>query len=85
MSKPATLTPNLIAIKGQGLPAKETAVRSPEPAAPAPAEDAGLQPLNFKVPNDFRREFKTYAAAHDLKLNELLKRSFAAYRAQQKD
>jgi hypothetical protein len=28
----------------------------------------------------FRREFKTYAARHDLKLNELLRRSFEAYR-----
>jgi hypothetical protein len=34
---------------------------------------------------EFRREFKTYAAAHDLKLNELLHRSFEAYRRQQGD
>ena len=28
--------------------------------------------LNFTVPAEFRREFKAYAAAHDLKLNRLL-------------
>jgi hypothetical protein len=30
-----------------------------------------------------RREFKTYAAAHDLKLNELLVKCFETYRKQQ--
>jgi hypothetical protein len=39
-----------------------------------------LQPLNFRVSAEFRREFKTYAAAHDLKLNELLRRAFESYR-----
>jgi hypothetical protein len=43
--------------------------------------EAGL-PLNFRVPADFRRAFKTYAAQHDLKLNELLKLSFDSYRKQ---
>jgi len=32
-----------------------------------------------------RRAFKTYAACHDLKLNELLFRCFDGYRAQQGD
>jgi hypothetical protein len=52
-------------------------------AAPTRAEEEGGAPLNFRVAPDFRREFKTYAAAHDLKLNELLRRSFAAYRQAQ--
>jgi hypothetical protein len=39
-------------------------------------------PLNFRVPADFRRAFKTYAAQHDLKLNELLRLSFDSYRKQ---
>jgi hypothetical protein len=38
-------------------------------------------PLNFKVPEDFRREFKTYAAQHNKKLNQLLYESFAALKA----
>jgi hypothetical protein len=36
--------------------------------------------LNFRIPASFRREFKSYAANHDLKLNELLRLSFEAYR-----
>jgi hypothetical protein len=41
--------------------------------------------LNFRVPEAFRREFKTYAAQHDMKLNELLRRSFEALRRQNGD
>jgi hypothetical protein len=37
-------------------------------------------PLNFRVSEAFRREFKVYAAKNGLKLNELLRRSFEAYR-----
>jgi hypothetical protein len=44
----------------------------------------GLAPLNFRVSAAFRREFKTFAAQHDLKLNELLRRSFEAYRLKEK-
>lgn len=38
-------------------------------------------PLNFKVSADFRREFKTYAAQHNKKLNQLLYEAFAALKA----
>ena len=41
-------------------------------------EAAKSMPLNFKVPADFRREFKTYAAQHNKKLNQLLFEAFAA-------
>jgi hypothetical protein len=41
--------------------------------------------LNFRVSAEFRREFKTYAAAHDLKLNKLLALSFQTYRRQHGD
>lgn len=41
----------------------------------------GAMPLNFKVPYDFRREFKTYAAQHNKKLNQLLYEAFAALKA----
>ena len=54
-------------------------------AEPAEEKEANLAPLNFRIPASFRREFKTYAATHDLKLNELLRRSFEAYRKQQRD
>ena len=42
-------------------------------------------PLNFKVPADFRREFKTYAAQHNKKLNQLLYEAFAALKAKHAD
>ena len=35
-------------------------------------------PLNFKVPEEFRREFRTYAALHNMKLNQVLFNAFAA-------
>ncbi len=54
-------------------------------ATKAAQGDAGGQPLNFRVPETFRREFKTYAAQHDMKLNELLRRSFEALRRQNGD
>jgi hypothetical protein len=41
-------------------------------------EAAKSMPLNFKVPPDFRREFKMYAAKHNKKLNQLLFEAFAA-------
>ncbi len=34
--------------------------------------------LNFRVPNEFRRRFRGYAASHDLKLNEVLYKAFEA-------
>jgi hypothetical protein len=52
---------------------------------PAEAKEANLAPLNFRISASFRREFKTYAATHDLKLNELLRLSFEAYRRQQRN
>ena len=43
------------------------------------------KPLNFKVAVDFRREFKTYASTHDLKLNRLLELAFESYRKKHGD
>jgi hypothetical protein len=81
MKKPAALSAGLVAIKGNVAPAHDMPSRS----ASVSADSGGLQPLNFRVRAEFRREFKAYAAAHDLKLNELLRRSFEAYRKQQED
>jgi hypothetical protein len=35
-------------------------------------------PLNFKVTPAFRREFKTYAAAHDVSMSALIVQAFEA-------
>jgi hypothetical protein len=58
--------------------------RESSPAHKAERE-ASLTPLNFRIPASFRREFKSYAASHDLKLNELLRLSFEAYRREMGD
>ncbi len=42
-------------------------------------------PLNFKVSADFRRDFKTYAAQHNKKLNQLLYESFEALKSKHAD
>jgi hypothetical protein len=91
-TKPAAaLSANLVAVKGAAAPAPDMLGRAspaPAPAEPAKAAtpagqgDAGGQPLNFRVPDTFRREFKVYAAQHGLKLNELLRLSFEVYRRQ---
>lgn len=48
---------------------------------PGEVPSAGAMPLNFKVPSDFRREFKIYAAQHNKKMNQLLYEAFAALKA----
>ena len=54
-------------------------------AEPAEEKEANLAPLNFRIPASFRREFKTYAAQHNKKLNQLLYESFAALKAKHAD
>jgi hypothetical protein len=85
--KPAELSANLVAIKGTATPAPDMhgriAPTSASKAVPEVREE--LTPLNFRIPASFRREFKTYAATHDLKLNELLRRCFDVYRNTQRD
>lgn len=74
----------LVATKGQAQPVANVPPRSAAPAA-QPEQDqdsAGLVPMNFRVSAELRREFKVYAAENDLKLVELLRRAFLAYKAQ---
>jgi hypothetical protein len=78
--KPAELSAGLVAVKGQASPANDMAGRIADAG-----KETGQDPLNFRVSATFRREFKTYAASHDLKLNELLVKSFESFRKQQGD
>lgn len=64
-AKPADLAPHLIGTKGK--------VERPHPGRPAANE-----PLTFKVSAEFKREFRRYAADHDLRLNQVLVRAFEA-------
>ena len=87
--KAPELSAGLLAVKGAAVPAQDMKPREAEPA-PEPTPDVVEQdesdgnnaPLNFRVSAAFRREFKTFAAQHDLKLNELLRRAFDIYKRQ---
>ena len=46
-------------------------------APKAPKEE--IRPLNFKVPNSFRKRFKNYAVNNDVTMSELLVNCFEAY------
>jgi len=44
-------------------------------------ETGELKPLNFKVAAEFHRAFKTFAAAHDLSMVQLLREGFDLVKA----
>jgi hypothetical protein len=50
-------------------------VKTAEPICSS--ESALLTPLNFKVPQEFHRNFKTFAAQHSKKMVEVLQEAFA--------
>lgn len=78
--KPIADLSGLVATKGAAEPTSMP-TRAPTPAAtPTTAADEGNSlPLNFRVPGEFRRRFKMFAAANDMKLNELLYKAFNDY------
>jgi hypothetical protein len=84
MPKPkvANLSSGLVAVKGRAAPPPDAPARGAEQAGATREE---IVPLNFRIPASLRRAFKTYAAQHDMKLNELLRVAFEAYRTQQGD
>jgi hypothetical protein len=85
MSKAVPLSSSLVAIKGSAAPIDDMPTRSAAPSSKEGETEETGAPLNFRVSAEFRREFKTYAAAHDLKLNKLLALSFETYRRQNGD
>jgi hypothetical protein len=60
---------------------KKTSRSGPPPARVgkplAGSESASVTPLNFKVPPEFHRDFKTFAAQHSKKMVEVLQEAFA--------
>lgn len=74
-SAAADLT-GLVATKGKAAPAAGMPARSQEKPDDDPSNNV---PLNFRVSADIRRRFRMFAAAHDLKLNELLRLAFEEY------
>jgi hypothetical protein len=45
---------------------------------PKDTEEAGRAYLSFRVTPEFKREFKTYAASHDVSMTDLLVMAFQA-------
>ena len=89
--KPApALSSNLVAVKGAALP--PTSAEMPTRAAPveptispAPAGESAdpavnNAPLNFRVTEKFRRDFRVFAAERGFRLNELLVLAFEQYK-----
>jgi hypothetical protein len=65
--KPADLAPHLIGTKGSvGKPSSVPAVTN--------------EPLNFKMPASFKREFKMAAVSNGLRMNELLAEAFELWK-----
>lgn len=60
-----------------------TARKVPSPVGPGAVQSGGkleaapLTALNFKVPQEFHRDFKTFAAQHSKKMVEVLQEAFA--------
>lgn len=59
--KRSSLTAGLVATKGAAAPASDAPTRAPTATSQA-TQNEELVPLNFRVPEDFRRRFKVYAA-----------------------
>lgn len=79
--KPAPLSADLVATKGQAVVGSDATPRQPE----TPTESSGSSsPLNFKVSAEFRRRFRQRAAEADLKLNELLRQALDAWEEKHK-
>lgn len=68
----------LVATKGTAAPSDDVPSRTLKPATTGD-EATNNVPLNFRVSADLRRRFRMFAAAHDLKLNELLRLTFEEY------
>lgn len=66
----------LVSTKGKAAPIADMPTRA---ATTAEDEERNNVPLNFRVTADLRRRFRMFAAANDLKLNELLKLAFDHY------
>jgi len=76
MKKAAPLSAGLVATKGN---ARVGVDATPRQAMPDTTLNGTASPLNFKVDAEFRRRFRSRAAAADLKLNELLRQALEAW------
>ena len=71
-------------------PAKKKTLPGPPTADESNASTGGLTkpepselvPMNFKVSAEFRKQYRTLAAMHDVSMTDILKESFELYRQQ---
>jgi len=68
--------------KNNNLDAPETAPAEPEKGF-RPPKTGRIHPLNFRVTEDFLKQYKRTALDNNLKLVELLEEALEAYRKQQ--
>lgn len=68
------IEPPKIPKAGKGTPPNDVSTNLVKP------NDGQLVPLHFAVPIEFRREYKTFAAEHDISMVQLLQRSFELYK-----
>lgn len=61
-----------------GAPAKKSKTAGRSSLNTRKREAGNLVDLNFKVTPEFKREFKLWAASHDLKQKEVLEEAFKA-------
>jgi hypothetical protein len=69
------------------IPAPQSKKGKPPEPQQAPAnldkpDPSDLKPLNFKVPAEFHREYKTWAAAHGTTMLEVLREGFELVKKQ---
>ena len=64
----------------KGLPPSEVQASS-NLTTPDPTD---LKPLNFKVPAEFRKAYKSFAVDHDMTMVDLLMETFAFYKEHRK-
>lgn len=70
----------LLSVKGTATPTQTPTRASVQPAAPS--DNKNTEPLNFRVPADFRKRFKQLALNKDMNQTELLFAMFNQYETQ---
>jgi hypothetical protein len=67
----------LVTPKGMATVPGDAPQRTTPPVEPPPPEpEVELLPLNFRVPADFKRRFRLFAAERNMKLTDVLKEAF---------
>ncbi len=66
--------------KGKGTPPASNAAAHVVGNNTTKPEAGELVPMNFKVDSELKKDFKMFAAMHDMSMVDLLKEAFALYK-----